>query len=190
MMFRLLAGLIFSLALLSTPALSCGGPPAKTCTSESQNVNQWTVHDFDYHEVHIFTNAAHQHTYAIVNFTLENPALDYRPNCYARSKQLTNFFYGNFPHHCFDVPDGDDAIFTYSAITNELRLNQTWHCPESGSGFNAVGNHTMDLNCTETYWKNPDYYDDDGVYEFYSTDYVNCDFVTVPVHMDEVDEVN
>lgn len=172
---RLLAGITLAL-----PATACGGDT--NCTSESPKLDAWTVRNFDFHSSYIFSTPSHQNSWGYVNFTLENPVLDYKPICSASSNWLSQFFYGEIVYDCVGGPEGDKATFTYSRPKNELRINQTWHCAGENSRFEAEGGVKLDLDCEEEFWQNPDW--DMG--EFYSTRTVTCNFVTVPAPIEEV----
>lgn len=166
----------FALAL---PATVSGG-----CPAQSRKLKSWTVSHFDFHADYIFSTPAHQISSGYVNFTLENPVLDYKPICSAQSEQLEEFFYGNVIYSCQGVPDGDKATFTFNRGNNHLHINQTWSCPGQGTVFEAKGGANLLLSCTDCKWQNPDWHPG----EFYSTEYITCDHVSVPVPIRKLDE--
>lgn len=171
----------FALAL---PATVSGG-----CIAQSRKLKSWTVRHFDFHADYIFSTPSHQNSWGYVNFTLENSVLDYKPICSAQSDQLQDFFYGNVIYSCQGVPHGDKATFTFNRANNHLHINQTWHCPGASSTypdsvFDARGGANLLLSCTDCKWQNPDW----QMGEFYSTESITCDHVTVPVPIREIDE--
>ncbi|RMJ26837.1 hypothetical protein PHISP_02270 [Aspergillus sp. HF37] len=189
--WTLLAGIIA--LTLPTAAYGGGGGDTRSCVADSRNLNSWTVRHFSYNETYIFTTPSHQNSYGVVNFTLENGAAEYTPvTCYASSSVLTEFFFGNYYRDCRGVPDGEEASFSFNRVANvnELRINQTWHCPDDdGAGFEAKGSVKLDLDCEVDEWQNPDW-SNGPPYEFYSTRYVTCEPVTVSVPVDEVREIS
>lgn len=165
-------------AFLATTALAAPASKAtdkNSCTSKSIKVAEWTVHDFDFHASYTFTTPAHQNSYGYVNFTLANPALDYRAVCSTQSSQLQDFFYGNMNYNC-TKPDGswDEATFNFSRPTGQLNINQTWYCPDEGSVFYADGGIDLDLECQEKKYENPHW----EMGQIYSSDTITCDKVT------------
>jgi hypothetical protein len=154
----------------------------KTCVERSQELTHWDVQKFDFHSSYIFTTPAHQNSHGYVNFTLSNPALDRPTICSASSSQLSEFFYGNQIFTCDDVPDGQRATFTYSRSTGDLQINQTWTCPDEQARFSAIGGVTLDLNCKDVEWQNPDWQPG----QFYSTRTVTCNHVDAQAPIKEI----
>jgi hypothetical protein len=144
---------------------------------KGMKVSNWVVHDFDFHASYIFTNPAHQNSWGYVNFTLENPALDYRPVCSSSSNQLNDFYYGTAVYECDTPVEGDDATYTFSRPSGELQVNQTWSCLSEGGYIQAQGGVTLHLNCSDSTWQNPDW--EEG--QLYSVRTVNCSHVTTKV---------
>jgi hypothetical protein len=179
---------VFTLAL---PAIaSCDSGSGSNCTTKSANLDAWTVHDFDFHSYRRWHNPSHYSAMGFVNFTLENPVLDYKPVCSAQSDWLTLFFFGEIVYDCVGGPEGDKASFTFNRGTGELRINQTWNCPGDDAQFDAHGSVMLDLDCQNVYWKNPDWEPNgEPPYEYYATRTVTCDWVTVPAPVEEVSRV-
>lgn len=171
--------LLLAGAALALPATT---DDATSCTAESSRVKEWTVRDFDFHASYVFTTPAHQNSWGYANFTLENPVLDYKPICSAQSNWLNDFFYGSVVYDCKGGPEGNEATFTYSRPSGDLRINQTWHCPDENSRFEAEGGVKLDLDCEEEKWQNPDW--DMG--ELYSSRTITCAHVTVAAPIDEI----
>jgi hypothetical protein len=185
--------ILSSVALLATsamaaPTLSSILPrqDEPTCTDASMALTHWTVAGFDYHSSEIFTTPAHQNSWGYVNFTLSNGALDYSPICSAASNQLSNYFYGTMIYEC-ELPEeaGGPATFTFNQPTGELRVNQTWTCPEEGARFMAEGGVVLDLSCHEQSWQNPNW----TLGETYSTHFVTCDLVDAETPIEEISAV-
>ena len=161
---------------------------AETCTERSQKVTLWNVEKFDFHSSYVFTTPAHQNSWGYVNFTLSNPAIDYKPVCSAESSQLSDFFYGTQEYTCTvgdDAPGGGGATFTYSRPSGELRINQTWTCFEEQSVFEAKGGAELDLNCRDETWENPDWQQG----EMYSVRTVACNKVDVQAPIEEISAI-
>jgi hypothetical protein len=143
------------------------------------------VRDFDFHAQYYFSSPSHQNSWGYVNFTLEHAVLNYKSVCTAASSQMYDFFYGTVIYNCsVPVPD-DAATFTFSRPNGELKINQTWACAEENSRFWAEGGVTLDLNCREEFWQNPDWQSG----EFYSTRDITCDLVTVPAPIEHLSAV-
>lgn len=158
----------------------------ETCKDASLQVDSWVVEDFDYHASYLFTNPAHQNSWGYVNFTLANPVLDYRPICSASSNQLSDFFYGTVNYECqlpegVEVPEGNLATFNFSSPSKVLNINQTWECEDPMAAVVAQGGITLDLECTDETWENPDWQPG----QFYSTRFITCEKVTVDVPVEE-----
>lgn len=179
---------LFNVLLLagSALALPTSRTTEPTCTAKSSKVSEWTVQNFDFHASYTFSTPAHQNSWGYVNFTLANPALDYRPVCSASSSQLEDFFYGTMNYDC-DIPvnNTDEATFNFSRPSGELQINQTWSCLDEGSRFMAEGGTTLNLNCNETNWQNPDWQEG----ELYSTRLITCAHVTVPAPIESISAV-
>lgn len=175
-MYNLLTSLLMAGAAVAAPS-TIDLRTSETCTQKSTQVKQWTVKDFDFHSSYTFTTPAHQNSWGYVNFTLENPVLRYKTQCTASSNQLSDFFYGNFIYSCTQAaPQGDEATFTFSRPMNELKVNQTWGCPE-GSRFWGEGGAKLNLNCSDQTWKNPDW----KMGQIYSSRTVTCKHINAPV---------
>ncbi|KAI6778276.1 uncharacterized protein J7T54_004183 [Emericellopsis cladophorae] len=177
---------ILTLLLAGTAAVAAPLQPQATnatCLERSQQLQHWNIENFDYHASYIFTNPAHQNSHGYVNFTLANPALDATATCTASSSQLSEFFYGNQVFHC-DVPSslGGPATFTYSRTTGDLQISQTWTCPDEQARFSAVGGVTLDLDCRDETWQNPDW--EQG--QLYSVRTVTCDLVDAQAPIREI----
>lgn len=159
----------------SALAIPTNTPRKESCLDVSQHLKLWKVAQFDYHSSEVFTTPAHQNSWGYVNFTLENPAVDYRPICSAASNQLSEFFFGTVIYDCKVEDDGAGgaATFTYSRPSGELRINQTWACTEEEALFEAEGGIDLDLTCEENKWQNPDW----SQGQIYSTRNVDCNFV-------------
>lgn len=160
-------------AALASPALT--PRQEETCVDKSTQMKLWQVSQFDYHSSVVFSTPAHQNSWGYVNFTLENPAVDYKPICSAASNQLNDFFYGTFIYNC-DVEDdgaGGRATFTYSVPSGQLQINQTWACTEEQALFEAEGGIELDLNCKTSEWQNDDWQQG----EMYYTKNVDCNYV-------------
>ncbi|KND89594.1 hypothetical protein TOPH_05600 [Tolypocladium ophioglossoides CBS 100239] len=185
MLANILTTLLVAGAALAAPTPAAQG--TNTCTSKSTKVKEWTVGDFDFHSSYLFTTPAHQNSWGYVNFTLVNPAVDYKVQCTAASNQLQDFYYGNLDYKC-DVPvPSDKATFTFARPANELLINQTWNCAGEGSRFEARGGVRLNLTCSDTFWQNPDWKQGQG--QFYSTRFVDCQHVTVQVPVKEMSGV-
>lgn len=160
----------------------------ESCLDRSTNVSHWTVEKFDFHSSYIFTTPAHQNSWGYVNFTLSNPAIDYKPICSAESNQLSDFFYGTQAYTCTvgdDAPGGGGATFTYARPSGELRINQTWTCFEEQARFAAEGGVKLDLTCEDNTWQNPDWQRG----EMYSVRTVKCNFVDAEAPIEEISAV-
>lgn len=174
---------ILTTALMVAPALAIPVIPVHdletrdSCLDHSTKLKLWQVKQFDYHSSVVFSTPAHQNSWGYVNFTLENPAVDYTPVCAAASNQLSDFFYGTVVYDCTvegaPLPDVDAATFTFSRPSGELQINQTWACPDADAAFAAVGGIDLDLNCRDTEWENPDWQQG----EIYYTRNVDCNLV-------------
>ena len=158
------------------------------CTDASFHNMVWTVEDFDFHASYIFTTPAHQNSWGYASFNLTNPALPYKTSCSAASSQLSDFFYGNQVFTC-TLPEGEtgsSATFNYSRPAGTLSLVQKWTCadqdPQYPITFGAVGNTTLDLQCTDETWQNPDW----SSGQIYSSRTVTCDKVTTTVTPSEI----
>lgn len=179
--------LLLAGSALALPTITLSARDDDTsCMARGAKVTEWQVHDFDYHASYIFSTPSHQISQGYVNFTLENPAVDYRPVCSASSGQLSDFFYGTMTYQC-DVPiNGDSASFTFSRPSGELKLEQTWQCAEEGGRFQAKGGVTLELNCEDTGTQvNPDW----EMGQTYSTRTITCDLVTAPAQITEISAV-
>lgn len=156
-----------------------------SCMARGGKVSEWTVHDFDYHASYTFTTPSHQNSYGYVNFTLENPALDYRPVCSASSSQLQDFFYGTMVYNC-DVPiESDAASFNFSRPSGQLEITQSWSCKEEGGRFEAKGGVTLDLSCETSDYQNPDW----QIGQIYSQKLITCEKKTVTAPIEEISAV-
>lgn len=147
----------------------------ESCVDKSTQIKLWKVSQFDFHSSEVFTTPAHQNSWGYVNFTLENPATEYKPVCAASSNQLSDFFYGTVIYKC-DVEDdgaGGGATFTYSRPSGLLAINETWACTEEQALFEAEGGIDLNLNCKESEWTNDDW----SQGELYSTRNVDCNYV-------------
>jgi hypothetical protein len=156
-----------------------------TCVELSQAMKTWTVEQFDFHSSYIFTTPSHQNSNGFVNFTLNNPAVDYKPICSARSSQLQDFFYGTVIYDCQmpeGAPEGAAATFDYSRPSGQLRINQTWPCVEEGARFEARGGVKLDLNCRDKKWKNPNW----EMGQIYSSRTVTCNFVDAQAPVEQI----
>lgn len=176
---------ILSLLLAATAsAMPTLSTREATCESRSREVSNWMVRDFDYHASYLFTNPAHQVSTGYVNFTLGNPALNYRAQCTAASTQLNDFFYGTWNYNCTN-PEGnvktDLATFNFSSPSGVLNVNQTWECEDAMSLFIAQGGIELDLDCETEEWTNPDWQQG----EFYSTKYITCAHITSELPMEQ-----
>ncbi|RDA89874.1 hypothetical protein CP533_6653 [Ophiocordyceps camponoti-saundersi (nom. inval.)] len=145
-------------------------------------MSEWTVSDFEYHASYTFSTPAHQIAGGYVNYTLANPVLSYKVSCPASSSQLQDFFYGTQVYMC-QSPVGavDETTFTFSRPSGELKINQTWSCPSEGSRFEARGGVTLNLECQDTKWQNPDW----KMGQIYSTHNIDCKPVTVKAPVTE-----
>lgn len=182
-----LTAVLLAGAALAVPTGTYPPPPptTPTCTDRSIKVNQWKVKDFDFHSSYTFTTPAHQNSYGYVNFTLENAAVNYKSICTGSSSQLSDFFYGTQIYKC-DVPfQGDEATFTYSRPSGELRINQTWNCADEGSRFTGFGGTKLNLKCKDTKWQNPKWVPG----QIYSTRNVDCTKVSVPAPITSMEAV-
>lgn len=101
--------LIGSAVALPTLSILPREGDSDSCMSRGSKVSGWTVSNFDFHASYTFTTPAHQNSWGYVNFTLENPAVDYKPICSAASSQLQDFYYGTQVYKC-EMPDdkGDE----------------------------------------------------------------------------------
>src|SRR5687767_900631 len=81
-MVSFLATLLLTGTALGLPNPSASyGNKQPSCMAAGQKVSSWKVENFDYHASYIFTTPAHQNSWGYVNFTLSNPALNYKPVC-------------------------------------------------------------------------------------------------------------
>ncbi|PHH89885.1 hypothetical protein CDD83_5058 [Cordyceps sp. RAO-2017] len=180
-----ITALLLAGAALAAPANPETTKP-QTCTSRSTKVRDWKVEDFDYHASYVFSTPAHQNSWGYVNFTLVNPVLHYKTVCQAASSQLQDFFYGQVVYKC-TTPNGygDEATFTFSRPSGELKINQTWYCPNEGSHFEAHGGVHLDLKCNESKWQNDHW----KIGQIYSTRNIDCAHVDVQAKVTEMSGV-
>ena len=182
---------ILSSILLAGAALAAPATPARrdeSCVDQSLGVNLWTVEKFDFHASYIFTTPAHQNSWGYVNFTLANPAVDYKPICAGRSNQLQDFFYGTQIFDCEmpeGAPEGAEATFTYSRPSGALRVNQTWPCVDEGARFEAQGGVNLNLTCEDTTWENPNW----EIGQIYSSRNIVCNQVDAETPMEQISAV-
>ncbi|RDA83660.1 hypothetical protein CP532_4655 [Ophiocordyceps camponoti-leonardi (nom. inval.)] len=183
-MRSLLATLLLTGSALAAPTDQHKSP---SCTSKSSSMREWTVTGFEYHASYTFSTPAHQIAGGSVNFTLSSPVLSYSVSCPASSSQLQDFFYGTQVYKCQApaVAGGDEATFTFSRPSGELKINQTWSCPSEGSRFEARGGVTLNLTCADTKWQNPDW----KMGQIYSTHNIDCQPVTVKAPVTEMSGV-
>lgn len=166
------------------------GADPSTCLERSQDMTKWTVEQFDFHSSYIFTTPSHQNSWGYVNFTLSNPALDYKPTCSAQSNQLSDFFYGTVLYECTMPEEAlsrrsvsqEAAAFTFSRPSGELEVAQSWYCPEEGARFVAEGGVKLNLNCKDREWQNPDW----EMGQIYSSRTVTCDLVDAEAPVTEI----
>ncbi|KAK2594493.1 hypothetical protein QQS21_007774 [Conoideocrella luteorostrata] len=155
----------------------------QTCTQKALHTKQWTVKDFDFHASYIFTTPAHQNAWGYVNFTLENPSVDFTARCEASSSQLSDFFYGNFIYNCTQpAGSNSEATFTFSRPQNQVKINQTWACPQEGSRFWAEGGANLTLDCKDDTWKNPEW----KMGQIYSSRTITCNHIDAPVTIESM----
>ncbi|EFY89625.1 hypothetical protein MAC_04278 [Metarhizium acridum CQMa 102] len=183
-MFNLLTSLLLAGAALAAPS-TLDPRAADTCTDKSRQTKHWTVKDFDFHASYIFTTPAHQNSWGYVNFTLENPNVAFKPQCSASSGQLSDFFYGNLIYKCTQPVSGVPATFTFSWPQKELKVNQTWTCPQEGSRFYAQGGSKLNLTCADNTWQNPDW----KMGQIYSSRTISCNHVNAPVPIQAIQAV-
>lgn len=185
-MYTLLSSLLLAGSALAAPAMPARR--ADSCVERSQDLTLWDVEKFDFHASYIFTTPAHQNSWGYANFTLSNPAVDYKPVCSARSNQLDDFFYGTQVYTC-DVPDGapdgGEATFTFSRPSGGLQVNQTWPCVDEGARFEAQGGVKLNLTCEETEWENPDWTPG----HIYSSRNIDCNHVDAQTPIEKISGV-
>ncbi|KAF7562141.1 hypothetical protein G7046_g1983 [Stylonectria norvegica] len=182
----LFASLLLAGSAIALPTLSISSRSDEpSCMAKGAKATHWNVEKFDYHASYIFSTPSHQIASGSVNFTLVNPVNNYKSTCTADSTQLDDFFYGNFEYHC-DVPvPSDSASFTFSRPSGELKINQTWACPEEGGRFEAKGGATLKLDCKEYKWENPHWKDG----QLFSQRIVTCKPATVKAEITEISAV-
>jgi hypothetical protein len=180
-MHNIVASLVLAGAALAAPSM-LDLRAAKSCTQSSMQTKLWTVKGFDFHASYIFTTPAHQNSFGYVNFTLENPNVPFKPQCSAYSSQLDDFFYGNMIYNCTQPVAQHPATFTFSHPASELKINQTWACPEEGSRFWAEGGAKFKLQCSDQKWQNPDW----KMGQIYSSRLVTCNHVDAPVPIERM----
>lgn len=186
-MQNLFTTLLFAASAMALPTLSSipRDDEPESCMTKGTHVSEWTVSDFDFHASYIFTTPSHQNSWGYVNFTLENPALDYKPVCSASSSQLDIFFYGTQIFTCETPNEHDEATFTFNRASGDLRLNQTWSCLEEGGRVMAKGGVVFDLDCKETKYQNDDWKQG----QIYSTRDITCEKVTKEAPIEELSAV-
>ncbi|KAI1163063.1 hypothetical protein F5B18DRAFT_349289 [Nemania serpens] len=151
------------------------------CASASSGDFAWTIKAFTFRSSETYSTPAHLVASGYVNFNLSNPALPEEVVCSATSSAYTFFFYGEIDYTC-TAPAGSTSktSFTYSQMSDELRVNQTWTCsdaaPVTFKGFGAV-NFTLD--CQVIFWQNPHYTGPSS--GLYSTRDTTCTPVTLPL---------
>lgn len=152
------------------------------CTDTSFKNFSWTVKNFDFHANYIFSTPAHQNSWGYTNFDLFNPADHSTTHCAAASSQLTDFFYGTVQYAC----DDPRANFNFSRPTNQLGVHQSWNCddqdPQYPITFGATGAANLTLDCSETFWQNPNW----TIGEIYNRRDITCalgDHVVKPYEM-------
>ncbi|KAM5354273.1 hypothetical protein ACJ41O_000923 [Fusarium nematophilum] len=173
---QFLTTLLLAASAMALPTITLESRTGKdTCMARGSKVTQWTVHDFSYGATYTHSSPTKQTGQGRVSFTLENPVLNYKAKCSAKSDKLNNFFFGNTDYDC-DVPlEYDSASFTFDKKSGKLAIKQSWSCVQEGGRFEAKGSKKVKLECKETNWKNPDYKKGDKVY---SNKRVTCKKVT------------
>lgn len=155
----------------------------KVCTTKSASTIKWQIKDFDFHGTYEFTTPAHQNSWGVAKFTLENTGLSYKAECSGQASQLPDFFYGNVVYNCTvpaeDGEYGDKSSFTFSKSDGGLLINQTWGCEPDGSKYHGEGAVKLDLKCDEKEWKNPKW----EMGQIYSRKDVTCAKVSAPVNI-------
>ncbi|OAA46113.1 hypothetical protein NOR_02866 [Metarhizium rileyi] len=183
-MLNVLTSLLLAGTALAVPATLDLRTP-QTCNDKSMQTKQWTVKDFDFHASYIFTTPAHQNSWGYVNFTLQNPSLDYTAQCSAASNWLDAFFYGNLVYDCTQSVPDTPATFTFSWPQQELKVNQTWACPEQGSRYWAQGGADFNMSCTDETWENPEW----KLGQIYSRRDIACKHFDAPVPIENMQAV-
>ncbi|KAG6010719.1 hypothetical protein E4U43_008543 [Claviceps pusilla] len=171
--------LLAAAALAAPPPAPMATPETHSCTQKSSHAREWHVKDFEFYASYIFTTPAHQNSWGHVNFTLENPALNFVSQCEGSSNQLTDFFYGNFAYNCAQKLPSADTSFTFSRPTGELVINQSWACVSEGSRFWAGGSANLTLNCKDETWQNPEW----KMGQTYSSRTITCDHLHTDVQV-------
>ncbi|QUC15991.1 uncharacterized protein UV8b_00232 [Ustilaginoidea virens] len=178
-MLALASVMLLAGSALAAPAAVDARSTQPSCSDRATTVDQWSVKNFDFHASYTFSTPAHQNSQGYVYFTLENEALDFKTSCTGVSGQLQDFFYGQIVYNCTAPVGGNEASFTFSRPSNELKLTQTWTCADEGSRFWAQGAANLTLKCDDKTWTNPDW----KMGQIYSSRTVSCDLVdaTVPI---------
>lgn len=181
-------------AILAIASLATASPLAQTqespCVSASFSGWNWTVGNFTYHALYLFTTPAHQNSWGFVDFTLLNPVLpDVLAVCSAQSNQLDDFFYGNMAYDCYypDIgnPGPAPATFNFTKPGGELHISQKWVCDDAQETIFAKGNATVTLDCTDTSYQNTNW----TLGQIYSNRQIDCQTVTLPVAPSEFSAV-
>ncbi len=108
-----------SLFLLS---LSSASPAAV-----KRDAPKWTVTEFDFHAIYVFTTPAHQNSWGYVSFNLTNNLIPYTFSCATASNQQSDFFYGTVQYACSptdDAPYGAAASFKFNRPTGQLDVEE------------------------------------------------------------------
>ncbi|KAL2265096.1 hypothetical protein VTJ83DRAFT_6196 [Remersonia thermophila] len=135
--------------LPATPRLPVDGQ----CWTDIASL-KWTASPFSYRASYIFTTPAHQNSWGYVDFILTNNVVPYAAVCSASSNTLSDFFYGTVDYACAlpaEAPSGASVKFRYNRISNQLDIEESLLCTESGKAatFRVTGSTTVDLQCTD-----------------------------------------
>ena len=183
---RLFSVLVSYTSALKYELFQPGSGPA--CNG-SLIIPAWLVQDFNLRVTPISHQSNKPISTGFVSFMLNNTGLSFRTNCSANNTNWPHYFDGIENYQC-DVPDGepniDSATFTYSWLTGQLNISQTWICSQDTkldliprwTGFGGV-DFAIKCNDTALHLSEKEYVVHNGIHN--TT--VSCDSLnlTVPI---------
>ncbi|KAI0437517.1 hypothetical protein F4803DRAFT_565984 [Xylaria telfairii] len=158
------------------------------CTSVSFGDFSWTIEAFTYYSSDVFSTPSREVASGSVDFNLTNPAVPEKVHCTGFSTMPAALFFGDVDYTC-TAPAGSKTktSFTFSRITNELGITQTWKCsdrdPQYPVTFTGYGTVNLTLDCQATNYQNPDFTSpDNGVYSIRTTKCAPVTLSLTPEH--------
>ncbi|KAI0112080.1 hypothetical protein GGR51DRAFT_54827 [Nemania sp. FL0031] len=182
-MHYLIRSLVAVLPFTSASPYGVSSRDSSDCNSVSLGDFSWNIEAFTFYSSDVYTTPAHEVASASIKFNLTNPALPEKVQCTASSAAFGGiYFLGNINYSCA-APAGSKTLtnFNFSQIKNTLNINQTWTCSDEDTQspvtFTGYGSVDLALNCTSTFYQNPNWHSSsDG---FYSTRTTTCTPLTL-----------